>query len=341
MLSPDSVIVARPRADRLVEELGREDHLPVAAIREALAHWDEVAPRFLEVIEGYVREPQRIEDDPGPILLIAHLFAQQRDTRAYRPLLALVSLPGDAAEIALGDAVTETLARAMASVFDGDPEPLERAILDANVDEYVRCQLFYALAFLTGEGRIPRGHTRFFLERCYRQLLERGDEEDEMQWVGWQRTVSYLGLAEYGDLVRDAFRSDRIGEYWMSLEDFEADLAGATAAWQRGEAPQEAICGYFGDVVESFSRWYGFTVDWARDRELTLADLPPAENPYAELIRVGEAYTGPDDEPRQEVRGVLDPITPYLNPLRHVGRNDPCPCGSGRKYKKCCLTTNA
>jgi uncharacterized protein YecA (UPF0149 family) len=22
--------------------------------------------------------------------------------------------------------------------------------------------------------------------------------------------------------------------------------------------------------------------------------------------------------------------------LRNVGRNDPCPCGSGKKYKKCC-----
>ena len=21
---------------------------------------------------------------------------------------------------------------------------------------------------------------------------------------------------------------------------------------------------------------------------------------------------------------------------KHVGRNDPCPCGSGKKYKKCC-----
>jgi uncharacterized protein YecA (UPF0149 family) len=21
-----------------------------------------------------------------------------------------------------------------------------------------------------------------------------------------------------------------------------------------------------------------------------------------------------------------------------IGRNDPCPCGSGRKYKKCCLS---
>ncbi|MBN8944495.1 MAG: SEC-C domain-containing protein [Rhizobiales bacterium] len=23
--------------------------------------------------------------------------------------------------------------------------------------------------------------------------------------------------------------------------------------------------------------------------------------------------------------------------MRHVGRNDPCPCGSGKKAKKCCL----
>ena len=28
---------------------------------------------------------------------------------------------------------------------------------------------------------------------------------------------------------------------------------------------------------------------------------------------------------------------PQTNPFRHVGRNDPCPCGSGKKYKKCCL----
>ena len=24
-----------------------------------------------------------------------------------------------------------------------------------------------------------------------------------------------------------------------------------------------------------------------------------------------------------------------------VGRNDPCPCGSGKKYKKCCLLKSA
>lgn len=32
------------------------------------------------------------------------------------------------------------------------------------------------------------------------------------------------------------------------------------------------------------------------------------------------------------------PVTePYVRDTPKVGRNDPCPCGSGRKYKKCCL----
>jgi hypothetical protein len=30
-------------------------------------------------------------------------------------------------------------------------------------------------------------------------------------------------------------------------------------------------------------------------------------------------------------------IAPYVRAARKVGRNDPCPCGSGKKYKKCCL----
>jgi hypothetical protein len=29
-------------------------------------------------------------------------------------------------------------------------------------------------------------------------------------------------------------------------------------------------------------------------------------------------------------------FTPDVRPSAKLGRNDPCPCGSGRKYKKCC-----
>lgn len=34
---------------------------------------------------------------------------------------------------------------------------------------------------------------------------------------------------------------------------------------------------------------------------------------------------------------VLEALMKGRNRAKKVGRNDPCPCGSGRKYKKCCL----
>jgi preprotein translocase subunit SecA len=45
------------------------------------------------------------------------------------------------------------------------------------------------------------------------------------------------------------------------------------------------------------------------------------------------------DAPRQTAEGPDGPRQPAKVPVKvgqKVGRNDPCPCGSGKKYKKCC-----
>ena len=36
-----------------------------------------------------------------------------------------------------------------------------------------------------------------------------------------------------------------------------------------------------------------------------------------------------------DVERLLNPQEPLVT-IRTASRNDPCPCGSGRKYKKCC-----
>jgi len=46
--------------------------------------------------------------------------------------------------------------------------------------------------------------------------------------------------------------------------------------------------------------------------------------------------------PSENTSGLLDTQSPHSSPeelidYSDVGRNDPCPCGSGRKYKHCCL----
>lgn len=52
------------------------------------------------------------------------------------------------------------------------------------------------------------------------------------------------------------------------------------------------------------------------------------------VIRPEHAFAVQPSQPAVANRLLARPVRPRG---RRVGRNDPCPCGSGRKYKKCCL----
>ncbi|MBN2579118.1 MAG: SEC-C domain-containing protein [Pirellulales bacterium] len=43
-----------------------------------------------------------------------------------------------------------------------------------------------------------------------------------------------------------------------------------------------------------------------------------------------------------EVKQLRDKFkaSPRKHHMRRVGRNDPCPCGSGKKFKRCCGARN-
>ena len=41
--------------------------------------------------------------------------------------------------------------------------------------------------------------------------------------------------------------------------------------------------------------------------------------------------------PEAEAGGPTDRVKPIVRDAARVGRNDPCPCGSGKKYKRCCM----
>jgi len=58
-------------------------------------------------------------------------------------------------------------------------------------------------------------------------------------------------------------------------------------------------------------------------------------NEFSSLAQVA-SQAGPlsmgESAPEEEIRAAK----PYHKTIEKVGRNDPCPCGSGKKYKKCC-----
>jgi hypothetical protein len=48
------------------------------------------------------------------------------------------------------------------------------------------------------------------------------------------------------------------------------------------------------------------------------------------------AKSKPNTQSAQIVPGEPEPLSPWAETSAEVGRNDPCPCGSGMKFKKCC-----
>lgn len=64
------------------------------------------------------------------------------------------------------------------------------------------------------------------------------------------------------------------------------------------------------------------------------APMPPA--PDAEALGEHDALAAVREAFRIKLASALDK---QLAPAsaQKIGRNDPCRCGSGRKYKKCCL----
>ena len=56
-----------------------------------------------------------------------------------------------------------------------------------------------------------------------------------------------------------------------------------------------------------------------------------AENGWHYII----GFEPNEPEDISDLERLLNPILPHTS-AKVVGRNDPCPCGSGKKYKRCC-----
>jgi hypothetical protein len=303
-------------AAEIIAQLSVRGKLPVEAIKAARANSASVAPHFVEVIEKFVSGADRSTADP--LFFIFHLLGEWREKSAYRPLARLLRCPPDDIDQVFGDAATETSHRVMAAVFDGDPKPLYDLIHDPEVDEFIRSRMVEAVAMVTLNGELPRGEASRFLQACYSDIVP---QDECFVWKGWQQAIAMLGLVELKSLVERAFKRGFVSSWWLRFHHFEDDL-------RKGIDDPRTLLGrehaLFGDTIEELSHWNSFRPESEREPELTPRNPPPSGK--------SAAISYPPQ---------TSPVVPAVNPHRNVGRNHPCPCGSGKKFKKCCLTAAA
>jgi hypothetical protein len=326
---------------QILAQLAAADVLPEEAILAARLQKVAFIPEFIALIEAHAAGTRDWREEPELLFVAFHLLGEWQEKSAYRALLRFLRSP--AVEL-LGDAMIDTSHRVIAAVFDGDTGPLRDLILDPNADEFVRALMLEAMALLDFAGEIRREETTEFLRDCFQALQ---GEPGCFAWSGWQRAIAVLGIDELVPLVKEAFESGFINPIWLSFHDFEGDMVAARKdppAARKEWAP-------FRDTIEELRGWYDpieedATVD---DRaqalssvgHVTLHMLSDEERATLNAMTTAERQVF-----LAKLKNTLDgckkiACEPAVNPHRTVGRNDPCPCGSGRKYKKCCLAQAA
>ncbi|MGB3796531.1 MAG: DUF1186 domain-containing protein [Alteraurantiacibacter sp.] len=294
---------------KIMAELEAHGPLPREALEAAGQSRDVMVPVFLDYIERL--QSAKIADlaDMDASIFVFFLLAEWREPRAYRPLARLLRRDPEFVDAMLGDAITESSARVMAGVFDGDLQPVFDILLDDTADGFVRGEMFDTLAIVALKDAELRPHVTAFLTDFFELT---GTVSGEEVWWAWAECIAALGLANMEPLVRVVFDRGLITPDHSRFEDFAERLHATVGAGHPTWFTEHSSNRLITDTIAELEPWYCFTPEYlARKAEGRLnvvsSMMPRSGDPF------NGVFTG------------------------KTGRNDPCPCGSGKKFKKCCL----
>ena len=232
--------------------------------------------------------------------LAAYLLASFRDRRALEPLVSYFEASDEEAVDAWGDVVTEDLGAILASLSGGDLTPVKRLIACEAASEWARGAAVRAYVVAVVAGIVTHEAADQDLEELMNSRLRwtPGDAWDELACA-----TADLGSRRLLPYIERAMERGVVNPRMITIEEVRADVSRGPEAMI--ETSRSYGKGHLIDDVVDATRWWSFFREEA-----------------ARLDRRGEAT-----EWREVDRS-----------LPKAGRNDLCPCGSGKKFKKCCLT---
>lgn len=283
---------------------------PKNALQEIVTRQDELAPHLIEVIHDAHVRPEHYLDGPEGMLHIyaVYLLAQFRDTRAYRPLLTLLSGHSDLVKELFGDTLTEDMHNIVACLFDGDEKPLRELIENPAAHEYARAcaGLHTYLARLNAESISIE-----VVEDYFRELFEGKLERTPSHvWDSLCSLSADLGFESLWPHIQQAFGDKLCDPFFDTLDDMENRITSG-GEWHRQESYRP-----IDDTIAEMQDWACFDTKSATNER---------SHPMDDLLY--SLYS-----PEQSSSRATTPASPSVG----VGRNEPCPCGSGLKFKKCC-----
>ena len=130
-----------------------------------------------------------------------------------------------------------------------------------------------------------------------------------------------------------------MGEYWMLLNNDLDQLNLIQKVLDENPHTLESV----NTLMSHFTNWGNNIPRWilkgnTSNHTFETYERPELEKRPPQLIMGPNARKAGITMSQEELNKVWE--DEFQPPKGKVGRNAPCPCGSGRKYKNCCLKSN-
>lgn len=215
--------------------------------------------------------------------------------------MELVTLPSDTLDGIIGDAVTSDLKDILYNTYNGDTELLKKAIWNPDVDDYAKSSMTDVMGQLYLDGILPKEEWQGFIK----EIVYSDDILGDFFYANLASVICQCHMVEMLQEVRHLYSRGLIDE--MAIGPYE-DCVDRMFQYLDYE---KCFCRK-PIHAESLKNWAMFESEESAGRK-------PDKKAYEKFVR--------------EMQRGMNKVEKKVK----IGRNDPCPCGSGKKYKQCCL----
>ena len=274
-----------------------DNTFPQAEFECISAHRDEAIPVLREAVEKAISDPNGLEENYQLHFYALFFLAEFKDREFFPKLIELASLPDDDLEYLIGDALTDSLPHILYNTYNGDIELLKKTASNDGVNEYARAGILDVMGQLYLDGDLDEEELKEFIKEGVHS-----GEEYSYYYDALQHMICDCHFVDMLPEVRYLQEHGLVDGMTMGGYDSCVDFMFRYSEYK------ERFCKEFVRAED--------LKHWAMFKQETEEDTKALSDAFEKTLR--------------------EAIVPQAKSHK-VGRNDPCPCGSGKKYKFCCL----
>jgi hypothetical protein len=247
-----------------------------------------------------------------------YILAELKAPRAHEYLLRALRLSTKDIDFLLDDALCEDWPDLLLTTFTGNLAPLKSIVTDSSLDEIARGTALETIASLIHHQIIGRDETEHWLASLFDSL----EKTTNYVWIALVQSIADLRMTSLMPMVRAAFQQNLVDQAYISLEDIEKIAAGGNPWSEWSDTYEPEFHHPVANAPEILRDWHYFSEDYNEE------DAEDEDEMQDDDFLDDPSHLPPTPAWQQ--------LAPEYIPAPKIGRNEPCPCGSGKKYKKCC-----